>query len=337
MKRKIEVKRNLLYEPSLEWEEEGVFNPTAIAYEDGIHIIYRAIKCENYSRLGYLKVNGNSVEKFDFPILTPTEDYEKQGVEDPRLTKIEDKFFLLYTAFDGKNARIAAAESENLLKFKKIGIVSPNITFLEALEISHSKRYQDFWIQQIEERGENIIVWDKDGCLFPEKIDGKYAMLHRIEPDVQIVFFDDFFELKYKEFWEEYFMKIEEKIVLKPKYSWEMSKIGAGPSPIKTDYGWLLLYHGVDKNRIYRAGVSLLELENPSKEISRLPFPLFEPSHRWEKEGNVANVVFPTGAILDGEILRIFYGCADMRIGIAEIELKDLLKVLLKKSSSRNK
>jgi len=326
------VKKILLYEGCFDWEKEGVFNPGVIVENEEIHIIYRAIRCENYSRLGYLKViPDKEIEKYEYPIISPTEDYEKQGIEDPRITKIENSYFLTYTAYDGKNARIGLAESKNLINFKKLGIISPNITFLEALNISKSERYKPFWENQIQKRGENIIIWDKDGCLFPEKINGKYGLLHRIEPDIQIVYFNDFFELKSKEFWEDYFKKIEEKIVMKPKYKWEKSKIGAGAPPIKTEFGWLLLYHGVDEKKIYRAGISLLDFENPHREIARLPFPLFEPDYYWEKEGNIPNVVFPTGAFIKEGKLYIFYGCADKRIGCAEIEVEEIKK-LLKKS-----
>ncbi len=323
------IRRTKLYEGSCEWEKDGVFNPGVIIENNQIHIIYRAVRYDNYSRLGYLKLNsGEEIEKYEYPIIIPTEDYEKFGVEDPRITKIEGKYLLTYTAYDGKNARIAVAESENLLNFKKLGIISPNLTFLEALNIVKTERYKDFWKQQIKEKGENIIIWDKDGCLFPEKINGKYALLHRIEPDIQIVYFEDFFELKHKDFWEEYFRRLEEKIVMQPKYKWEEAKIGAGAPPIKTEFGWLLLYHGVDRNRVYRAGLSLLDLENPTIEIARLPFPLFEPYYEWEKNGNVPNVVFPTGAFIKEEFLCIFYGCADKRIGFAEIELKEIKKLL---------
>jgi len=332
MREKIEIKKDLLYQPTLEWEEEGVFNPTAISVNNDIYIIYRAVKCDNYSRFGYLKINDKGVQKSNSPIITPSEEYEKQGVEDPRITKVGEKYYLLYTAYDGKNARIAGAESkDNIFHFKKFGTISPNITFLEALFISESKRYKNFWNRMVKEKGENVIIWDKDGCLFSEKINGKFAFLHRIEPDIQIVYFDDFFQLKSKEFWEEYFRKIEEKIVMKPENKWEEEKIGAGPSPIKTEKGWLLLYHGVDRNKVYRAGIALLDLENPSKIISRLPFPLFEPTHKWEKEGVVPNVVFPTGAVIRDGILYIFYGCSDVRIGVAEIEVNQIMKILLKR------
>ncbi|MCM8767077.1 MAG: pesticidal protein Cry7Aa [Candidatus Omnitrophica bacterium] len=328
------VKRILLYEGSFDWEKDGVFNPGVIVEDNQVHIIYRAIKCENYSRLGYLKLKKeNQIEKYQYPVISPTEPYEKQGIEDPRVTKIEDSYYITYTAYDGKSARISVAESKNLLNFKKLGIISPNITFLEAFKISQNNRYKNFWKRQIEQLGENIIIWDKDGCLFSEKINGKYALLHRIEPDIQIVYFNDFFELKNKEFWEEYFREIESKIVMKPKYKWEEEKIGAGAPPIKTKYGWLLLYHGVDKNRVYRAGLSLLDIENPQKEIARLPFPLFEPDYDWEKNGNVPNVVFPTGAFIKDEVLYIFYGCADKRIGCAEIELKEINKILKRSKS----
>lgn len=341
---KIKVKRNLLLEPCFEWENEGIFNPTAVLHQGKIHIIYRGITCENYSRLGYAQIKNTSIERKEFPLLSPTEHYEKQGMEDPRVTFLRDgdlhtnignsvktdKFYLLYTAFDGKHARIGAAESENLLDFKKIGIISPNITFFEAIQLTKSFRYKKLWTQQLLAKGEDITIWDKDGCLFPEKVQGKYAMLHRLDPDIQIVYFNDFFELKNKEFWEEYFSNIENKIVMQPEYSWEEKKVGAGPSPIKTKYGWLLLYHGVDRNNVYRAGVSLLDGDKPEREIVKLPLPLFEPSHKWEKAGNVPNVIFPTGAVVNDNLLTIFYGCSDIRIGFAEIFLEELLELLMK-------
>lgn len=336
--KKVEIKKELLYQPTCEWEEEGVFNPTAISIDNDVHIIYRGIKHENYSRLGYFKftIDKYGVKTPKFPLITPSEEYEKQGVEDPRITMLDGKYYLLYTAFDGKNARIAGAESEgNILNFRKFGTISPNITFLEAILLSNTDRYRDFWYRMVKEKGENIIIWDKDGCLFPEKINGKFALLHRIEPDIQIVYFDDFFQLKNKEFWEEYFRDLEKKIVMKPEYKWEESKIGAGPSPIRTEYGWLLLYHGVDKDRVYRAGVVLLDLENPEKVIARLPFPLFEPTHQWEKEGNVPNVIFPTGAVVKDGIIYIFYGCSDARIGIAELEMDHIIKILMKEKRSK--
>ena len=160
------------------------------------------------------------------------------------------------------------------------------------------------------------------------------AKLLSNQPDIQIVYFENFFQLKDKEFWENYFMDIEKNIVMKPKLWWEKRKIGAGTVPIETEEGWLLLYHGVDENNIYRAGAALLDLKKPEKEIARLSLPLFSPQYHWEKTGNVSNVVFPTGAVINNNSLFIYYGCADKRIGFAEISLKKLLTELLKEKKN---
>ncbi len=336
MKKEKEIvkKRTLFLEPFYDWEEEGVFNPTAIHIKDSIYLIYRGIKCENYSRLGCAEVKKDYIERNEKPLLTSTEEYEKQGIEDPRITFLENKYYILYTAFDGKCARVAVAESENFTEFRKLGIISPNLTFLEAIRTTNSERYKRLWTQQLLDLKENITIWDKDACLFPKKINGYYAMLHRLEPDIQIVYFENFFQLKDKEFWEDYFMDIEKNIVMKPKLWWEKRKIGAGTVPIETEEGWLLLYHGVDKNNIYRAGAALLDLKKPEKEIARLSLPLFSPQYHWEKTGNVSNVVFPTGGVIYNNSLFIYYGCADKRIGFAEISLKKLLTELLKEKKN---
>ena len=132
-------------------------------------------------------------------------------------------------------------------------------------------------------------------------------------------------------FWQNYFLHIDENIVLSPKYDHEVSYIGGGCPPIETASGWLIIYHGVHdtiNGYVYSACVALLDLEYPQKEISRLPYPLFFPDKEWELKGEVNNVCFPSGAIVENETLFIYYGAADQRIAVASVGLNDLLAEL---------
>jgi len=117
---------------------------------------------------------------------------------------------------------------------------------------------------------------------------------------------------------------------MKPEEDWEAKKIGAGPPPIETEKGWLLIYHGVDENEVYRAGAALLDLKEPWKVIARLPEPILEPEKHYEKVGDVPNVVFPEGAVLIGDELIVFYGAADKYCCAASINIDELLNEMLR-------
>jgi len=333
------MKRTVLLEPtSNEWESLAVLNPTAIKEKAIIHLLYRAVKHPNNSCLGYAVMKNGKLKRFSKPLLKPEFEYEKEGVEDPRIVKLCGKFYLLYTAWDGKNARVALAVSKDMKNWKKKGIISPNISLKEAVNITKSEKYKELWKGEIKKRQEDLIVFDKDAVLFPEKINGKFAMLHRLATDIQIVYFKNFKELQEKKFWIDYIENIDNHILMKPKFDWEKSKIGAGATPIKTDKGWLLLYHGVryhgkSGNRTYYASAALLDLKNPQKEITRMKTPLFQPEHEWEKNGVVNNVVFPEGAVQEEDNLNIFYGCADSRIGIAKFNFRNLMDNLAEEAA----
>lgn len=357
----IEIKRKLLMKPTEnKWEDRAVLNPTTIKDKEGVtHIFYRAVADNWVSSIGHAKIINGELQRFNKPIMRPTKSYEKKGIEDPRVTKIGNTYYMLYTAFDGKDARIAYATSKNLTTWKKHGIISPNISTKEARKLVKIKKYRDKWKNQ-EIYGSKICLWDKDAVLFPEKIKGEFIMLHRFLPDIQIVKFKNFSQLKKDNFWRNYISNLsegEDKVSLFRRYDWEGEHIGAGAVPVKTKDGWLLIYHGVElieqdtitgtlskiiykikgtlkKLRndrlplIYHAGAALLDLKNPEIEISRLEGPLFSPKYNWEKEGDIGNVVFPEGTIIEGDRLKIYYGCADTRIAVAELSLKQLLKKL---------
>ena len=151
-------------------------------------------------------------------------------------------------------------------------------------------------------------------------------------PDIQIAYFNKFKDLTLN-FWKKYFSKLPDFVVLESKHWYEARNIGGGCPPIETDKGWLLIYHAVDdmdKGRTYRAGAALLDKKDPRKVIGRLHEPLFSPEKKWEKKGNVNNVVFPTGAVIFDEKLYIYYGAADTKIGVVSLNINELLNDLIK-------
>ena len=352
----VKVVRRLFMEASKnDWEARAVLNPSVVTTKDGVeHVFYRAVAMDWVSSIGYARIEGSRkgvggrLVRFDKPLIVPTESYEKRGVEDPRVTKVGAVYYMLYTAFDGKDARVAYAVSKDLVKWKKKGIISPNISVGEARKLVRIKKYRDRWKHQ-EIEGSRVCLWDKDAVLFPEKISGKFVMLHRFLPDIQIVKFRSFSDLKSDDFWRNYVENLseaEDRISLYRMYDWEGEHIGAGAVPIKTKKGWLLIYHGVEmlekrrirrifnrirkkrKPLVYHTGAALLDLKRPEIEIARLEEPLFSPKYKWEKEGNINDVVFPEGVTIEGDRLKIYYGCSDSRIGVASLSLRELLSQL---------
>ncbi len=334
-------KEGILFKKStLGFESEGVLNPAVISNKDGIHLFYRAVSKGNYSTIGYCKLTGPLVvgERFDTPLLFPQSDYESHGVEDPRIVKIEDFYYLTYTAYDGVNALGALAISKDLQHFEKLGLIVPQMRFSEFRRLSESKgalnekygRYNEHeLIQKI--NGKQVYVWDKNVIFFPRKINGKLCFLHRIKPDIQIVAVNKLEELTI-EFWQNYFLQLQDWIVLSPKYEHEVSYIGGGCPPLETASGWLLIYHGVHdtiNGYVYSTCAALLDLENPKKVIARLPYELFKPDREWELMGEVNNVCFPTGTLLIDDTLYIYYGAADEQIAVASLSLSVLVQELL--------
>lgn len=339
----IEVKKEgvLLSKTLLDFENEAVLNPAAIREGEFVHLFYRAVAMGNHSSIGYCKLHGplDVVERLDKALLSPEYDYESQGMEDARIVKIDDLYYLTYTAYDGVNALGALATSKDLKHFEKKGIIVPQIDYLEFITLAGfdnpvNEKYARYNNNNDAEEkdGKKMLVWDKNVIFFPRKINGKFYFLHRIRPEIQImVAMDDLKDLK-PEFWRSYFTHFKKYVVLKPKYNHEVSYIGGGCPPIETEAGWLLIYHGVHdavEGYVYSACAALLDLADPVKEIARLPYPLFKPERDWELKGEVNNVCFPTGAAVFNDILYIYYGAADERVACASVSLSGLLKELL--------
>lgn len=234
------------------------------------------------------------------PVVTPSADWEEFGCEDPRITRFDGTFYVTYTAHSRRGPRIALASTKDFSHFEKYGLVGPDRN-------------------------------DKDCVIFPERIGGKIAMLHRLKSKVQIAYFESIDSLtKSQAFWKQYVTHFEDYEVMRGKVPWEERKVGVGSPPIKTERGWLVIYHGVSLDRIYRAGAVLLDLDDPKKVVARTRAPILEPETDFEKKGFVPNVVFPDGALVrDGELLS-YYGGADRVCCVASAPLDDFLDELEK-------
>jgi beta-1,2-mannobiose phosphorylase / 1,2-beta-oligomannan phosphorylase len=283
-----------------EWEKNGTFNPAAFSDGKLIHILYRAVDSNHVSRLGYARtLDGRRIdERPSKPVLTPSARWEELGCEDPRITRLDGTFLVTYTAYSRRGPRIALASTNDLIHFEKYGLVGPDRN-------------------------------DKDWVIFPERINGNIAILHRLKSKVQIAFFDSIESLTgSRSFWRAYVKHFGDYEVIRAKFPWEERKVGVGPPPIKTERGWLVIYHGVSRDLTYRVGAMLLDLDDPRKVVARTKAPILEPEADFEKKGVVSNVVFPEGAVVrDGELLA-YYGGAD-RVGcVASAPLDEFLDEL---------
>lgn len=324
----------LLQKTGRPFEHRAVLNPACVEKDGLVHMFYRAIADDNVSSIGYCVLRGTEIiSRLDQPLLYPEFDYEARGLEDPEIVWLDGIYYLFYTAYDGQNARVAYAESRDLVRFEKKGLISPSLKYSEVLTLLNKEKLPEkyFWYGKHYQQNiaEDILLWEKDFSLFPRKINGRFALLHRVMPGIQLILFDSFEDLKNQEFWKRYFRTMEENVVLNPELWFETKKIGGGAPLLETPDGWLLVYHAVEEStRIYRAGVALLDLNDPRKVLGRLKEPLFSPRAEWEKKGLVDNVVFPTAALLQGNRLWIYYGAADSLIAAKSLDFQKLLDAL---------
>lgn len=339
----VPVKREgiILEGTKLEFKNEGVMNPAVIAEGNTVHMFYRAVKEGNHSTIGYCRLEGplTVVERATVPLIVPDFHYESQGVEDPRIVKIDDVYYLTYTAYDGDSAVGALAISSDLRHFEKKGIITSQITYPQFRELLRtqqaiiSKYFRSGNKREAtNDKGRPLYLMDKNVVFFPRKINGKFYFMHRIRPDIQYVAVERL-DMLTKDFWKRYYQNFAKRILLAPYHDHESSYIGAGCPPIETEAGWLLIYHSVydtPSGYVYSACAALLDIDNPAIEIARLPYPLFTPTTEYELSGVVNKVCFPTGTALFGDTLYIYYGAADKQIACASVQLTALLDELKK-------
>jgi predicted GH43/DUF377 family glycosyl hydrolase len=334
-------------------EAEGVLNPAAARGPDGaLYLFPRLVARGNYSRIGIARVRFNEagdpegVERLGIA-LEPETDYEcgidgRGGCEDPRVTFVEplQRYLMTYTARSPRGPRIAAACSTDLFHWERLGLI-PFAPF-EGLDLS--------------------TVDDKDACPFPAAIPNpsgqpelallhrplfpgtapeekaRHAASHEVDLDRESIW------ISYRPISLEAFQpgladQFSHHRLATPVSPWECLKIGCGTPPILTRHGWLVVYHGVSEigqpsNGVHRlcyaAGVMVLSKEQPKVILYRSSEPVLSPMLPEERDGTVANVVFPTGIDRRDDIgspdrFDVYYGMADYRIGVARLDLPDFL------------
>jgi predicted GH43/DUF377 family glycosyl hydrolase len=274
-----------------------VFNCTPMRVGSEIIMIVRVEGLQGYSFFALARSHDGLHFEFDRePAMTPSthepwEAWEENGIEDPRMTEIDGVYYIMYTAASGRGHYIALAKTADFKTYERMGIISG--------------------------------PGNKDGVLFPEKINGLYARLDRP------------FGKEVGSIWISYSPDLihwgKSEIVLSPRARfWDSFRIGASVPPIRTDRGWLEIYHGVKMTSagpIYRVGTVMLDLENPAKVIARSLAPVLSPREDYERIGDVGNVAFASGAIVEpnGEV-KLYYGAADTSICVATASLEELVE-----------
>lgn len=290
--------------PEHPWEAYMTFNTAALCLDDRVHLVYRARGCKGgISRFGYASSqDGFTIDRrLDKPVFTtsPDSDIDCLGVEDPRLTLIGDRVYMTYSAY----GFVPGMHSQ--FRWVQIAISSLAVDDFRNQRWNWSERIYPFPFTD-----------NKDAALFPEKIRGRYALLHRIPQHIWVGYSDDLREFR------------DNSVVMFPQGTgWEKYKVGGGATPIKTEKGWLIVYHAVDSKMVYRLGLAFLDLEDPSRLVYRHPCPVLEPGEEYERLGDVSNVTFTCGCVVKDEQLFVYYGAADTVIGVATAPLKDVVGI----------
>ena len=308
------------------WESQAVFNPAAFVIGKKVHLLYRAMGNDGISRIGYASSSdGIHFERLPYPVYSPDRgfgipradrvygplSYSQTnyasgggwgGVEDPRLVQMDDRAYMTFVAFDGW------------------GFVRMALTSMALPDFSN-KKWQWKPAAFLSPPGEIHKNW----VLFPEKINGKYAVLHSITPKLAIEYVDslDVFDD------EDTYIHGSTRAGGRPEH-WDKMVRGAGAPPIKTTEGWLLLYHGMDSAEAhigYKVGAMLLDLNDPTKVLYRSVHPILTPDAWYENDWK-PGVIIATGAVVLGNDLIVYYGGGDKYVAAAKINLRDFLRKL---------
>ena len=327
----LNIKRNaanpVVTKDQLEEEACAVFNPGVI-YENGKYYLFtrratslRPFICsinlmESFDGVNFTESRKNAV------ITAKSLGYEKGSLEDPRVVKIGEKYLMTFAfrpvTWDCSPTGLGVPDYEPLIG-KKTDKINNTLT-----AIVESTNMLDWTLVSIV--NETSEYDDRDVILFPELINGKYAILRR-----PLDFVGKNYGVDKPSIWISYSKDLkawsEPQVVASPKYSFEKSKIGGGGTPLKTKDGWLIIYHGVNEKSVYSVGAMLLDLNDPTKVKGRIKNSILEPELYYERTGLVIpDVIFPSGTVIVDGIVKIYYGCCDTSIALAEVNLNELLE-----------
>lgn len=280
------------------WESAGTFNPAVVLHNGKIVAVYRAQDAAGTSRLGYAESqDGIHFTRRPEPVLAPEADYEKDGgVEDPRLQRFGDTYYLTYTGYNKRDAQLCLAISPDLIHWERKGVILP--------------AYKGNW-----NKG-----WTKSGAIVPERIDGKYWMywLGTAADKTDQMGLSHSTDLIH---WTE---ATETPVLPRRPGKFDSRVVEPGPPPILTSSGIVLIYNGADDHLVYRTGVAVFDSHDPRKLLYRSNTPIFAPEKEWEKAGQVPNVVFVEGLVPMKDRWLFYYGGADKYVGVAQAkELQD--------------
>jgi len=275
--------KRALDEPILEprgdgFESLAVYNPAAVVVNDTVYLLYRA---QDKARVSYIGLahskDGTRFERLSQPVLWPEYDYEKRGIEDPRIIVVNETYYMTYTGYDGGRARLCMATSKNLREWEKLGPVFPE------------------WL------------WTKSGAILPIKVNGKYVMYFG-DSSIWIAYSDDLVHWSADR---------GDVVLSQRRNNFDGRLVEPGPPPMLTEEGILLIYNGASWEKGYSVGWVVFSKEDPTRVVKRAEEPILEPEKVWEKLGQVPNVVFAEGFVKFGGTWMLYYGGADKVIGVA--------------------
>ena len=311
--------------PVHSWESEAVFNPAAVYHEGRIHLLYRALGRDGISRIGYASSSDgiHFDDRLPYPVFVPTlpeipqkfrnpfakKEYSRDqyasgggwgGSEDPRAVVIDDQLYMTFGMFESWQSMRMAITSINRDDFSaKFWHWSPHM-FLSPQEQTH-----------------------KNWVLFPEKIKGKFAILHALTPTISVEYVDTIESLRDN--------PIQSNNHRSGRVgAWDAFVRGAAAPPIKTLYGWLLFYHGMNSemdNIGYKVGAMILDLKDPTKILHRSNEPILIPTEWYENDWKYG-VVYASGAVVKDGSLFLYYGGGDKTISVATAPLERFLSDL---------
>jgi len=330
--------KNPILQPSklLSWEKRCVLNP-AVVYDETTKKFIMLYRCAGNDIRHKIKMgiafsdDGFNFKRASFkPVFDSHLDEPDGGcVEDPRMVKIGDTFFITYAARAYTPGRYWLVEpTSNPRYITDSDVVSEESPFYAKnnTTVSYLAMTKDFKTFKKLGRITNSNYDDRDVMIFPEKVNGKYVRISRPKikdapvkmPSIWISFGDDILEYE------------KPTLLLTGQEEWEMERMGACCPPIKTEEGWLMFYHGVNpKDHFYRVGAVLLDLNDPRKILARTKNYIMQPEEEYETNGLYNGCVFPTGNVLKDGLIYLYYGCADRVIAMATVKLDDILNHLL--------